>query len=251
MFEPKGESRYDGKKVLCTVKSVHKEGVYVNIELDGKIANGIISPRCYGVGAERLKALAGIKPDDRVEAVVRSFDPHTRSCSLVLPGFEDLPRLPRRAKRQAVGVMEIAKSPFKPEEAGTTFVFDFANICASLPMRVVPNAKTAIEGRFSDFRANGNASFVGSCKKQGDTSRKLGEADLAILQTVASVEHSVAVSRDRYFDYSAAFGEVVTERVRGFSAVVLPNGGALLTVEGVTEAVIIPPFEGAPGEVAA
>ena len=290
MFEPKGEPRYDGKKVLCTVKAVHKEGVAVNVELDGKIANGTISPRCYGVGRVRMKALAAIKPGDRIEAVVRSYDAHTRSCSLVLPGFEDLPRLPKRVKVQVPSSgtipchVKMQKTPFAPEDAGTTFVFDFANICAALPMRVLPNAKAAIEGRFTssgystlfylekraagwishalgsetakdkffcDFRANGNASLVGTYKKSPDSARKCGDADLAVLQTVAAVEHSVAVSRDGYSDYSEAFGEVVMERVRGFSVVVLPNGSAILTIEGIKDAVIIPPFEGAPGEVAA
>ena len=278
--EQTGKSRYDGKRVLCTVKSVHKEGVAVNVELDGKIVNGTISPRCYGVGKERMKALAAINPGDVIEAVVRSYDMHTKSCSLVLPGFEDLPRLPKKQKAQDVDkgqrfVVKVAKPMFKPEDAGTTFVFDFANVCASLPMRVVPNAKVAIEGRFAasgystlfylekraagwishnlgteqakdkffgDLRANGNASLVGSHRKSSDSSRKCGEADLAILQTVAAVDRSVAVSRDGYADYEEAFGDTVTDRVRGFSVVVLPNESAILTVEGVKEAVVIPPF---------
>lgn len=273
------ESRNDGKTVQCTVKAVHKEGVAVSVELDGQVVNGVISPRCYGVGEERMQALAAINPGDAIEAVVRTYDVRTKSCSLVLPGFEDLPRLPKRPKPLAVDegqrFVKTAKPVFKPEETGTAFVFDFANVCAALPMRVVPNAKVAIEGRFAasgysalfylekraagwishnlgseqakdkffgDLRANGNASLVGSHRKSCDLSRKCGEADLAILQTVAAVEHSVAVSRDGYADYEETFGEVVANRVRGFSVVVLPNGSAVLTVEGVKEAVVIPPF---------
>jgi len=281
-------SRYVGMRVGCTVKSVHKEGVAVKVELNGQIVNGTISPRCYGTGQVRMEALSAIKPDDTIEAVVRSFDAHTKSCSLVLPGYEHLPRLTKKDKPKSVdleqGAVRAVKPMFKPEEAGTTFVFDFANICAALPMRVVPNAKAAIEGRFAasgyttlfyldkkasgwishnlgseqakdkffgDFRANGNASFVGTYRKPGDVSKKRGEADLSILQTVAAVPHSVAVSRDGYVDYEEAFGEVVYDRVRGFSVVVLPNDSAVLAVEGVKEAVIIPPFAESVGEVAA
>ncbi|MBQ3289814.1 MAG: hypothetical protein IJH50_10425 [Kiritimatiellae bacterium] len=274
------ESSDDGKTVRCTVRSVHKEGVAVSVELDGQIVNGVISPRCYGVGEERMKALAAINPGDAIEAVVRLYDAHTKSCSLVLPGFKDLPRLPKKQKPQVDDkgrrFGRVMKPMFKPEEAGTTFVFDFANVCAALPMHVVPNAKVAIEGRFAasgystlfylekraagwishnlvsnqakdkffgDLRANGNASFVGSHRKSCDLSCKCGEADLAILQTVGAVEHSVAVSRDGYADYEETFGEVVSNRVRGFSVVVLPNGSAILTVEGAKEAVVIPPFD--------
>lgn len=50
-------------------------------------------------------------------------------------------------------------------------------------------------------------------------------------------------------DSEFADTEVVTERVREFSVVVLPNGSAILTVEGVKDAVIIPPFEGVLGGV--
>jgi len=282
------EPSKDGKKVVCTVKSVHKEGVAVNVELDGQVVNGTISPRCYGSGGERVIALAAITPGDIIHAVVRSYDAHTKSCSLVLPGFENLPRLPKKQKPFFAGgevmAMRVVKPAFKPEEAGTTFVFDLANVCASLPMRVVPNAKAAIEGRFSasgyatlfyldkraagwishnlgseqakdkffgDFRANGNASFVGSYKKTGDGARKHGEADLAILQTVAAVTNAVAVSRDGYNDYAEAFGNVVSDRVRGFSVVVLPNDSAVLTIEGVKDAVVIPPFAETASEAAA
>lgn len=272
-------SRYVGMVVKGTVKSVHKEGVAVNVEIGGRIVNGTISPRCYGIGDARMAALAAVKPGDIVETVVRSFDERTKSSSLVLPGYEHLPRLPKKEKRTAFAgegnPERVVKPAFKSEAAGTTFVFDFANICAALPMRVLPNAKAAIEGRFTasgyatlfyldkkaagwisynlpseqakdkffdDFRANGNASFVGSYKRQGVSPQKNYEADSAILQTVAAVEHSVAVSRDGYADYEEAFGDVVAERVRGFSVVVLPNDNAVLTVEGVKEAVIIPPF---------
>lgn len=277
----------DGKQVRCAVKSVHKEGVAVNVELDGQIVNGTISPRCYGSGDERVMALAAITPGDIIHAVVRSYDARTKSCSLVLPGFEDLPRQQKKSKTGVTGgvatLMSVAKPSFKPEDPGTTFVFDLANICAVLPMRVIPNAKAAIEGRFSasgyttlfyldkraagwlshnlgstqakdkffgDFRANGNASFVGTYKK-GDAIKKRGEADLSILQTVSVVPNALAVSRDGFCDYAETFREIVSDRVRGFSVVLLPNDSAVLTVEGVKDAVIIPPFADTDSEAAA
>ena len=154
MEDQKTVESCDSRKVVkCMVKSVHKEGVAVSVELGDQIVNGTISTRCYGVGEERMRALASIKPGDAIEAVVRSYDAHAKSCSLVLPGFEDLPRLPKRPKSpvddKGLRFVKAVKPMFKPEEAGTTFVFDFANVLAALPMRVVPNAKVAIEGRFA------------------------------------------------------------------------------------------------------
>lgn len=90
----------DGEKVMCMVKSVHKEGVAVSVMLGGQVVNGTISTRCYGVGEARARALEAIRLGDVIEAVVRSYDANTRSCSLVLPGAEDLPRLPRKARPQ-------------------------------------------------------------------------------------------------------------------------------------------------------
>ena len=94
----------DGEKVMCMVKSVHKEGVAVSVMLGGQVVNGTISTRCYGVGEARARAREAIRLGDVIEAVVRSYDANTRSCSLVLPGAEDLPRLPRKARPQGFAV---------------------------------------------------------------------------------------------------------------------------------------------------
>ena len=96
----------------------------------------------------------------------------------------------------------------------------------------------------ADWRANGNASYVGSCRKS-ETERKYGESDLAILQTLAALPQSIVCSRDGFADYGSAFPEVVANRVRQFFVVSLPNGCAVLTVEGAgCGAVIVPTLKG-------
>ena len=116
--ETRNEPSNGGKQVMCTVKSVHKEGVAVNVELNGKIVNGTISPRCYGSDEERAIALAAITPGDIIRAVVRSYDARTKSCSLVLPGFEDLPRLSKKSPSSITGEGASAMRVVKSEEAG-------------------------------------------------------------------------------------------------------------------------------------
>lgn len=122
-------SRPDGEKVTCTVKSVHKEGVAVSVRLGGQVVNGTIPSRCYGVGEARARALEAIRPGDVIEAVVRSYDADTRSCSLVLPGFEDLPRrLPGRARGRNPGeegpqprAPRVAQAASEPRQARLMF----------------------------------------------------------------------------------------------------------------------------------
>lgn len=281
-----------GQVVVGTVKFVRPEGIPVAVPAGNRVVNGTLSPRCFGHGAERVTAMAKINPGDKIEMVVRSYDAHTNSASLVLPGFEDMPRLPKKMKVRkpesaSNSVVRQTKPQFVPEEKGCVFVFDLANVAGELPMACIPNAKAAIEERFaeagysvlfylekraacwlshalpseaakdkffSDFRANGNASYVGSYKKVGSTEKKRGESDQAILATVAAIPQAVACSCDGFRDYSDAYAEVIENRVRQFCVVTLPNGSAVLTVEGAgCGAVIIPPFVEAlqPEEVAA
>lgn len=274
-----------GQAVEVIVRSVHYDGVAVATLVDGRVVYGTISPRCYGVGRARVTALADVKPGDRISAVVRSYDRRRESLSLVLPGFEDLLRVSERARDLRMSPFEFIrpsnrhrarKVQFVPEEKGCTFVFDMANVAGELPLACVPNAKAAIEKKFSefgysvlfylekraacwlshvlpsesakdkffdDYRANGNASYVGSYRRSGDEEKKRGESDQAILATVAAIPQSVACSRDGFRDYADAYSEVVRDRVRQFCVVILPNGSAVLTVEGAgCGAVIIPPF---------
>ena len=275
-----------GQVVEVVVKAAHFAGVAVMASVGGCIVHGTISPRCYGAGRARMVALDAVKSGDVISAIVRSYDARTRSASLVLPGFKDLPRMSTKEKTSTKMVngsacatrhSRVPKPQFVPEEKGCTFVFDMANVAGELPLACVPNAKVAIEKHFGEFgysvlfyldkraacwlshvllsefakdkffadwRANGNASYVGSYRKSG-TERKCGESDLAILQTVAALPQSVACSRDGFADYESAFPEVVANRVRQFSVVSLPNGSAVLTVEGAgCGAVIVPPFKG-------
>ena len=274
-----------GQVVVGTVKFIRPEGIPVAVPAGNRVVNGTLSPRCFGHGAERVAAMAKINPGDKIEMVVRNFDSRTNSASLVLRGFENMPRLPKKMKVRnpesvSSGVARQTKPQFVPEEKGCVFVFDLANVAGELPMACIPNAKAAIEERFaeagysvlfylekraacwlshalpseaakdkffSDFRANGNASYVGSYKKVGSTEKKRGESDQAILATVAAIPQAVACSCDGFRDYSDAYAEVIENRVRQFCVVTLPNGSAVLTVEGAgCGAAIIPPFVEAP-----
>ena len=262
-----------GDRFVATVKFVRTEGVYVEMPRGGA---GVVSPRCWGYGPSRTSALGDIKPGDKVEVIVRSWDPRTRAASLVLPGSEHLP--PRNCKASmAFRRYEHAatKKAFCPEPAGATYIFDLSNVIAYIPPQCIPNAKSAIETRFMDagyqtlfyldrgtagwvkhvlgseaakdrffgtFRQNGNASYVGSYRTPAKSRKQ--EADLAILQTAAAIESSVACSRDGYDDYLNAFPSVVANRVRKFQVVRIQNGSAVLTVDGAgCGAVVIPVFK--------
>lgn len=84
-----------GRTYRATVKSVRMNGV--SVEMPGAGA-GTISTRCWGYGMERANALAKVRPGDEYDVSVRSYDPRTRSLSLVLCGFEDLPPNPKKQK---------------------------------------------------------------------------------------------------------------------------------------------------------
>ena len=265
-----------GDRFVATVRSARREGVIVSLPMGG---NGTVSPRCWGNGSERMGALSKINPGDPLEVVVRSWDPRTRTASLVLPGFEDLPRLPKAKPDNQHRYTKASKAAFKPEPQGTTFVFDLANVIGHIPPACIPNAKSAIESRFSaagystlfyldsnaigwlhyvlpddaakdeffrNFKYSGNASFTGSGKKAASNANR-GEADLAVLQTVAAIGNSVACSRDGFDDYAESFPEIVPRRVRQFSVVRLPDQSVVLTMEGAGCAgVVIPPFAAEP-----
>ena len=261
-----------GDRFVATVRFARKEGVAVSLPMGG---NGTVSPRCWGSGPERMEALGKISSGDSLEVVVRSWDPRTKTASLVLPGFEDLPRIVK--PKLDNGLRHALKAAFRPEPQGTTFVFDLANVLAQIPPACIPNAKSAIEARFSaagyptlfyldgsavgwlrhvlpdetakdeffrSFREGGNASYIGSWEKPATNVRRR-EADLAVVQTVAAIDGSVACSRDGFDDYADSFPEVVPERVRRFSVVKLPNQSIVLAIEGAgCAAIIIPPFRG-------
>ena len=265
-----------GDRFVATVRVARKEGVVVSLPMGG---SGTVSPRCWGNGPERMEALGKINPGDPLEVVVRSWDPRTRTASLVLPGFEDLPRLPKTKPDNQHKCPKAPKAAFRPEPQGTTFVFDLANVIGHIPPACIPNAKSAIESRFSaagyptlfyldsnaigwlhyvlpddaakdeffrNFKNSGNASFTGGREKAASNAHGR-EADLAVLQTVAAIGNSVACSRDGFDDYAESFPEIVPKQVRQFSVVKLPNQSVVLTIEGAGCAgVVIPPFAAGP-----
>ena len=273
---PNDRSSYPGRQMVCTVKSVHNEGVAVSLELDGQIVNGTISPRCYGKTLEgRTDAMSTIKVGDKILAVIRSYHAPTRSASLLLPGCESLPPKHKSASPFVHASMKaearLTKPTFMPEPMDTIYVWDFTNVISYLPRTAIPYAKSAIEKVFpqsifmfdrkaiaywahnmtsdsaadvffKNFREGSNGTYIGASKKRSEAARSRDDADCAILATVSALENGRAVSRDCYLDMQQAFPDAVENRLRTFSVACLPNGGAVLTLENAAKAVVIPPY---------
>ena len=89
-----------GRTLRATVKAVNKTGVM--IKMPGGHGSGVISPRCWGTGIEREKALAEIRPGDEFDVVVCNYDARTMTMSLVLVGCEHLKPLPGKELKKMV-----------------------------------------------------------------------------------------------------------------------------------------------------
>ena len=249
-----------GKKFVATVKKVRAEGVYIEMPGGG---SGTISPRCWGVGAERAEALGRVNPGDKLDVVVRSWDARTKTASLVLPGFEHLKpvqKVKRAMWNKCMGGQIAPKPRFTPIPIGSLIVFDLANVFGHIPVALIPafmeaarvglksagyNVVFFLEKRAMYWAWSKAASpviaagFANDCKAE-DVTLVRGEADLPILQTLMAVGNAYAVSGDWFTDYRAAFpGIVGTDRIRKFSVANLPGGSILFSIDGVQQGVLI------------
>ena len=249
-----------GKKFVATVKNVRAEGVYIEMPNGG---SGTISPRCWGVGTERVAALGKIKPGDELDVVVRSWDARTKTASLVLPGFEHLKptqKVKRAMWNKCMRGSLTPKSKFMPIPIGSLIVFDLANVFGHIPINLIPAFMTAarvglksagydvvffLEKRAMYWAWSNAASpviaanFANDCKAE-DVTLVRGEADLPILQTLVAVDNAYAVSGDWFTDYRTAFpGIVGTDRIRKFSVANLPGGSVLFSIDGIQQGVLI------------
>ena len=258
-----------GDKFEATIKSVRDEGVYIYM---GKSGSGTISPACWGNGEERAKALAMLKPGDRVPVVVKSYNKANRSLSLLLdggklslgPSHDGKWKKSEQDKHRHANAPKSAQPPakpaYKPIPAGSTLLIDVANLLGAIgPVDAARNL--AIVGQELELRGFSVAFFLerrawGWCmynqvsNKQGcawrDFSRDPrlslvdGESDLAMLQVANAVPNAFICTRDRLSDYSGTYSEIVSDRRRSFSVVNL-GGRMLIAIDGLVDAVAIDP----------
>ena len=258
-----------GRTLIATAKDVNKTGVMVR--MPGGRGSGIISSRCWGAGIERERALAAIRPGDEFDVIVRSYDARTMTLALVLVGYERLVSS-RSHKPNAVG-QDVAqhqeashrKPDFVPIAAGTTFLWDAANLLGMAGVENAARTFSAISDSMSKqeyktmffierrcltwalhnqssaeeaaeldaFSRQGNVVVV------GDGGSGLGEADCAILQMAEALPGSICVTRDRYEDYAHVYpGVVGTNRIRSFSVAKMSDKTIVL-VDGVAHALVV------------
>lgn len=264
-----------GERYLAKVKDVRREDVEVFMPDD--MGCGLISVRCWGTGERRDAALAALSVGDTLEVVVRSYDSKTRSLSLVLPECEksmsDLlkddgpaPRKPKQAKcaknnAHATGVRHARKPDYSLIQKGVTFLVDTSNLFGVIGPKQAAHKLSVIEDAlvkcgykvffFIEYRTiswlRGNqdmesevAALEAFCSKQ-NVSKVSGEADLPILQAAKVIPDSVIVSRDHFDDYRKVYPEIVgSDRHRSCSSVEIV-GKTLLTIPGLSDAIVIEP----------
>lgn len=264
-----------GARYIAKIKDVRREAVEVFMPDDRGC--GLISVRCWGTGERRDAAMAALSVGDTLEVVVRSYDSKTRSLSLVLPECEksmsDLlkddgpaPRKPKQAKcaknnAHATGVRHARKPDYSLIQKGVTFLVDTSNLFGVIGPKQAAHKLSVIEDAlvkcgykvffFIEYRTiswlRGNqdmesevAALEAFCSKQ-NVSKVSGEADLPILQAAKVIPDSVIVSRDHFDDYRKVYPEIVgSDRHRSCSSVEIV-GKTLLTIPGLSDAIVIEP----------
>lgn len=260
-----------GQKFVATVKAVRREGVAIEMP-DGR-GSGVISARCWGKGDKREKALAAIRRGDRLEVLVRSFNPLAGTLSLVLAGCGNRKPANKKSlkgKSVAGSVREeprARKPDFLPIPKGSVLLFDCANLLGKTGAEYAAKIFEGIAGSLASegfkamffmerrtywwalhnqasqedasalkaFAAREDFCLIGDGK---DADRK-NEADAAILQVAEAIPNSVCVSDDRFGDYRAHHPTLVgTERIRSFS-VSRFGGNILVCVAGLRSAIVI------------
>ena len=261
-----------GDAYCATVIAVRESGV--NVRMPADKGSGMISTRCWGLGAARAQALAKVKVGDRLDVIVKSYDRSTMTLSLVVKGFEQLlkpvakpavrpakKRRPDAAKKPVpVRSHDIARKPaYRPLAKGTTLLLDTANLIGKLgpehaACRLAAIVRTLEERGYKallfwEYRSLGWTMGHQGCDediaalKEFAHTRNVSlvheESDLALLQAAQALPDSVIVTGDRLADYADAFpGIVATSRHRSFS-VVRVDGRALLTIYGLKDAIVI------------
>lgn len=248
---------------IATIKLVRPEGVY--IEKQGEWS-GSISPKCWGKGEERTRAMANIRPGDKLAVKVVSRHFENKIMSLVLAS-QDKERRASVTKPKSVKVKS-EKAEFVPLPAGTCLLIDLSNMFGELEGKRCGEWIRAIE---SGLSADGygvrffieQRSLMWAIHKQGNRQeahelRRLcertdlvtvingrdSEADLAILQVASVTPNSVCVSCDRYKDYEKVYPDIVRpSRLKTFS-ISSVNGKEVLSIMGLRNPIVLPLEDG-------
>lgn len=247
-----------GERFTATVKAVRPEGVYID---RAGVGSGTISTACWGSGQARKEALSKIRPGDQFEVEVVSWDPKTKTLSLVLPGMNNCVRAQNSSARSS-------KPQFAPIPVGSTLLIDFSNLLGgfksegnpaswAIPLLESVEAQLTAAGygvhffmeerTFNWISTNQRDSedkklFQELCFRKDRVTVVCGkktEADHPILQTAAMLPDAVCVSRDHFRDYAAAFSGIVgSERIRTFT-VMRVAGHTLLSIDGIKNAILV------------
>ena len=259
-----------GQILRATVKGVNETGVMVKMP-SGR-GSGVISPRCWGSGVDREKALAAIRPGDEFDVVVRFFDAHTITLSLVLadcgqstpsPSSESKPM--RKGGLRSHGAICPGKPEFKPIASGTVLLWDASNLLGAIKAENAAQALETVARALSgqgygtmffferrcltwarhNQRTDAAAAALDAFARRGDVvlvengGTGADEADCAILQMAEALPGSVCVSRDRFGDYAHVYPDIVgTSRVRSFSVAKI-GGKTMILVNGIAHAIVI------------
>lgn len=247
-----------GEHFFATVKAVRPEGVYID---RAGVGSGTISPRCWGSGQARKEALSKIQPGDQFEVEVVSWDPKTKTLSLMLPRMNNCVRAQNSSARSS-------KPQFAPIPVGSTLLIDFSNLLggfktegnpASWAIPLLESVETQLTTagyRVHFFMEERTLTWVSTNQRDLDAKKhfqklcsrknsvtvvcgKNTEADHPLLQTADALPDSVCVSRDRFRDYANAYPRVVgTERHRTFT-VMRVAGHTLLSIDGIKNAILV------------
>ena len=266
-----------GLALRATVKAVGKTGVMVEMP-DGR-GSGVITPRCWGDGMARKKALASIRPGDEFDVIVRLYDARTLTLSLVLADrAAPLPKKAWKSVRKAdspASAMHPRKPEFQPIAQGTVFLWDAANLLGAVGAENAVQTFNAIASAMSEQgykamffierrcltwarcnqRTVDDASALDAFARRGDVvvvedgGKSVAEADSAILQMAEALPGSVCVTCDHYEDYAHVYPNIVgTSRIRSFS-VAKACGKTMILVNGITHAIVVENVQGRVGIV--
>ena len=259
-----------GRMLRATVKVVNETGVMV--KMPSGHGSGVISPRCWGTGIEREKALAEIRPGDEFDVVVCNYDARTMTMSLALVGCEHLKPLPGKELKKRVrhvaqpqSAVCPRKPSFMPIAAGTMLLWDASNLLGATGGENAARTFGAIAGSMSEQgyktmffieqrcltwalhnqRSTDEADELDAFMRRGDVvivgdgGNGTGEADCAILQMAEALPGAVCVTRDRYEDYARTYPDIVgTDRIRSFS-VAKVGGKLMILVNGIAHAIVV------------
>ena len=250
-----------GAKFVATVKAVHESGV--NIVMPNGKGAGLISPRCFGDGVRRRKALAAIRPGDTIPVTVKEFYPQTMTILLVPDAgsklYKGVGHDEPMLRHEHSGIQR--KPDYELVTPGTTFLVDCANLLGKLGpedaasrLRTIRDSLVSLGYRAAFFLEHRAYTWL-KCNQESEAKTEAfmrfvaeagvslvqGEADLAILQCTRQIPGSVCLSNDGFADYGKVFSDIVgTSRVRRFSWANIGDS-LFLSIEGLADAIVVKP----------